>query len=652
MKLETLNPIAKSENFETILFTLDDSPYAFQILTKQLYKNPIASIIRELTSNAIDAHQQANTQDLPITIALPTYLEATFTIEDQGTGLSPEKIKETYTVFFRSDRRNSNKYIGGYGLGAKTPFAYSDQFIITSRYDGIEYQYIALINQKGMPELNLITANQTDLRNGLKIQLPTNPAETWKWEDEAKKLLPRLLAKNNIVVNTKLPKLQNLLFTTSWEILNSDTTLGREIYANIDGILYKIDHSQLFADNSTQIILYCSSNACLILNFTIGDLTITPNREDLSYTPETINKLESAYITAKNEAPILANQLVNACSSYEEACIKYQKLANILYTWKWANHKTLYHSSHPLELISEYIISPIGPIIQLTRSRKSRNFKRNGTYGHLHLNTNYELWYCAPNTKYLTERISEIPISVNCEKLFLPDIDNTKIESIKQALTQTLGTNITYHDLTDLSFTPPLRTNYTTENFKTLSGSNTCPINSAHYYIKQDGNSFPDLPWTQIAIKTAAELIGIDPYYTIIIPKSKWRITKKLNIHNITDLINEQLPILIKQNEEKLLILQLFNQHPNSYIKQFIHEQKNSYNTTLLTDIKGFAIEIPNNINTLLNLFYYTKTVLPDPKNLKGKLDKFYQKYRPLIDEHVTNKTLITAYIHYITSEK
>lgn len=382
------HPVIKSQDFETTKFSIEASPWAFQILTRQLYKNPVASIIRELTSNAIDAHHRANTIDLPITITLPTYLDATFSIEDQGTGLNPNQIQNIYSVFFGSDKRNSNNELGGYGLGAKTPLAYSDQFTLTSRFKGTEYQYIVLINTQGIPELNLVYTNPTLAHDGLKIQIPTDPKDQYKWGNEAKNILPNFNI-DNLIVNIELPQSQTLLEGRTWKIISSKSS--QYLAANIGGVVYPIDCDHIQANNGLVLYGIYSSNANLILNFPIGTLSITPNREDLSYTNDTIEKIKAAYLFARAQAHDLLNTLIHACPTYEDACVKYQRIANVLYSWKWATGKTLYHPSKPGLPISPFIELPTNNLKEIKQRRRNTCPKLDGYIVKLNLNRNFQL---------------------------------------------------------------------------------------------------------------------------------------------------------------------------------------------------------------------------------------------------------------------
>lgn len=85
------------------------------ILAK-LYTNPLAAAIREYTSNAIDAHIAAGI-DKPVEVNLPSNNNQWLTVRDFGTGLTAFDILTVYANFGSSDKRDSNEFIGGFGIG-------------------------------------------------------------------------------------------------------------------------------------------------------------------------------------------------------------------------------------------------------------------------------------------------------------------------------------------------------------------------------------------------------------------------------------------------------------------------------------------------------------------------------------------------------
>lgn len=110
----------ETSGINSIVGGIDESNISIimEMVSSSFYSNKIGSIIRELTSNCFDSHKRANV-DNPVVVKVDFDEEnETYYIEfkDVGTGLSPDAIKNIYTRWFTSDKRNNNNEIGGFGL--------------------------------------------------------------------------------------------------------------------------------------------------------------------------------------------------------------------------------------------------------------------------------------------------------------------------------------------------------------------------------------------------------------------------------------------------------------------------------------------------------------------------------------------------------
>src|SRR4051812_44480427 len=120
-------PIESNLSGEDFNFSISQNRIIFEILRSKMYANPTGSLIREISSNALDANNEAGNSHIPITISLPgDYL----IIKDDGPGISPDRMENVFCVYGESTKRDTDELMGGYGLGGKSIFAYSDTFYI------------------------------------------------------------------------------------------------------------------------------------------------------------------------------------------------------------------------------------------------------------------------------------------------------------------------------------------------------------------------------------------------------------------------------------------------------------------------------------------------------------------------------------------
>ena len=179
MKLHTsTNTITKSENFVESNYSIDATAKAFAILSDGLYSNKIIAVIRELSTNAYDSHVAAGCSEKPFDVHLPSALDNEFSIRDYGTGLSKEDCMSLYTTYFRSDKTDSNDAVGCLGLGSKSPFAYTDQFMGESFHNGSHMTFSAYKNENDEPVFALLSEQYTDEPNGLRVSFATEVGDS------------------------------------------------------------------------------------------------------------------------------------------------------------------------------------------------------------------------------------------------------------------------------------------------------------------------------------------------------------------------------------------------------------------------------------------------------------------------------------------
>jgi HSP90 family molecular chaperone len=88
-----------------------------QMLSKNLYSDPIGSTIREVTSNALDSHRRSGTDD-PVVVSFKVNLNNSyeFSVEDFGTGLDDNDVENIISKYGKSTKRLSNNELGMFGL--------------------------------------------------------------------------------------------------------------------------------------------------------------------------------------------------------------------------------------------------------------------------------------------------------------------------------------------------------------------------------------------------------------------------------------------------------------------------------------------------------------------------------------------------------
>lgn len=163
-------------------------------MLSKLYSKPLAAAVREYVSNGIDAHVKCNVTR-PVDVTLPTRLSPRLIVRDYGVGLSVFDIITIYGNFGTSDKRDSDDFIGGFGIGSKSGLAVSDIIDVTSVRDGKKNSFVVKRTPDGiMTQFREEDVDATGLDSGTTISVDVNPAQLPLDESDAKTYYLNVLA--------------------------------------------------------------------------------------------------------------------------------------------------------------------------------------------------------------------------------------------------------------------------------------------------------------------------------------------------------------------------------------------------------------------------------------------------------------------------
>lgn len=317
LNIETPN-IEASQDLGGSLFSIGDHGMVFDILRSKMYSNPILAICREISSNARDAHREVKKENIPCEIILPNALEPFYKVRDFGPGISPDRIENIYIKYGASSKRDDNIQNGSFGMGAKTPFSYSDTFSIETINDGIKYNYTCFIDESRVGKIVQIgAATSTNLPSGTEISIPVKQADFQAF-NSGTEFTTRYWDVPPIVKGGTISskKLEFSLSGKEWAIGNSNSGYTK-LQLIIDGIEYPIDATQLSSYSHYKLLKICHQN--IFLYFGIGELSLSANRETIHFdkkTKEAIGlKLNKVYKDVFSEI----SKRIDACASLWEA---------------------------------------------------------------------------------------------------------------------------------------------------------------------------------------------------------------------------------------------------------------------------------------------------------------------------------------------
>lgn len=310
-------------------FSIAMNGKAFRVLSDTMYQDKIGSIMREISCNALDSHIMAGNPDRPFTLHLPDGFEPWVSFRDYGVGLSPESVQNVFCVYFQSTKDQSNDAVGAFGLGAKTPFSYTDQFNVTSVFAGRKYMYSAFINGDGIPEIQLMAETETTEENGVEIKIGVEPKDFDAFIHAAKTQLryfpvkPEVTNYRNGQTFVFDEESGKVLFESSTVKIFSNTVYGRAKMHIIQGpVGYPLDVNQVIPhlDDTHSKFLKTINSIGANLYFNIGEIGVTASREGVEYKGITIDSLRTRISDAYRDVlGWITNEVNNLPTVYEKA---------------------------------------------------------------------------------------------------------------------------------------------------------------------------------------------------------------------------------------------------------------------------------------------------------------------------------------------
>jgi hypothetical protein len=284
MKFEIENPqFATNVVADSINFGIADASLLIKMIRDRHYARPLSTAIQEYISNAKDANREVGKPDHHIDITLPNLSIPIIRIRDYGIGLSPDRISNVFVNFCSSTKRGSDEFIGGFGIGAKSAWAYTDSFTVTSWFGGIKSVFVAHIGTSATGQLMKISEEASDEETGVEISFAVQLNDinkavdavfnaTFSWP-----VLPNYIGEKNVInsllsipkpfIETedfKLYQMPNGVTCRPWGI-----ALGGIGYDLVDGF------------NAGYVDFVLTKGVCCVFLAGIGELDVPSSRENI-----------------------------------------------------------------------------------------------------------------------------------------------------------------------------------------------------------------------------------------------------------------------------------------------------------------------------------------------------------------------------------
>lgn len=289
MIIETKNKNIQSQGVakqESCSIDQEDMRYIASLLRNN-YSNPLLATIREIVANALDV-----TKSKKVEIQLPTKIEPNFIVRDYGCGLSEEDMLGLYTKYGKSTKRDSNKSIGGFGIGRFAPLSYTDSFIVRSVHKGHKHSYIIRVDEHDDTIVSQIESTSSSESDGIYVQvgIKTNDIEkflktflkTFWYRKDVIKLLNESWGEKSYGEAEESNEIFDLYKENRY--WDDSSHYGGNPYVLMGGIPYIVRKDEKW-------FMFQSG---MVYKAEIGEFKLHHSRETLEYNPQVEKALENA----------------------------------------------------------------------------------------------------------------------------------------------------------------------------------------------------------------------------------------------------------------------------------------------------------------------------------------------------------------------
>lgn len=162
MKLDAVRDSLEGTGISKMDVNVNSLTYSLMI--DGIYTNKLGSVIREVSTNARDSLISAGKDSFELTIFIDDSTgDIKLSFKDEGMGLSEEDSLQYLCNLNASSKRDSDDFVGCFGIGSKSPFSLTDSYSFICVKDGIK-TYLDLFRiDKETPRFNHRTEETTEV---------------------------------------------------------------------------------------------------------------------------------------------------------------------------------------------------------------------------------------------------------------------------------------------------------------------------------------------------------------------------------------------------------------------------------------------------------------------------------------------------------
>ncbi|MAH48507.1 hypothetical protein CMI37_21960, partial [Candidatus Pacearchaeota archaeon] len=347
--------VVQSHDFDSVNCTIDaeDMRYVASLLRNN-YSNPSLAVVREISANALDANLEANASR-KVEVTVPSQLNPHFVVRDFGGGLSQDDIFGLYSKYGKSTKRDSNNYIGAFGIGKFAPLSYGNNFTVVSYHGGKKISYNVFVNEDDDTKIVKLNEVRSHAPTGLSVEVAIADDDVDTFRDIIKNFfrffsdeeMPKFIG---VGEDEKFfPDFEVVMEAKdgSWRILEDEQDYWarnhHESHAIMGRVHYPLNAQNInfqamegFDDSDNQSVKKAdnlrelANQDNLYIRFPIGALKLHHSRESLEYNKNTQKEILSVLQSVREDIEAIAKEKLGDAEDLWDAKVKYAQVINAL----------------------------------------------------------------------------------------------------------------------------------------------------------------------------------------------------------------------------------------------------------------------------------------------------------------------------------
>lgn len=285
---------------KTINLGISNNAMFMHMLSSTMYTNQELAVVREVLCNAWDAHIEAGCTNKSIIVSTN---DGKLTIKDFGDGIHRDMFGEIYGIYGESTKKNDGGQTGGFGLGCKAPFAYTDHFEVISCHGGIKTIYsmskssAEVGGKPGIIPIASLPTNETGITVSLTFK---QVSDQYTFEKYIKHITRN--GEMKVELNGQLLEVHSFSNMTEdflvTKQLNQDHQSNGRIYVRYGNVVYPVPENGAYTGNYRYVEHYLEqlqqsyiNRYSIVFQAPAHSIGVTPSRESLSMQEHTIKTL-------------------------------------------------------------------------------------------------------------------------------------------------------------------------------------------------------------------------------------------------------------------------------------------------------------------------------------------------------------------------